>query len=149
MNDQNIVDILLVEDNPRDAEMTIRALKKHGLANRLIHLEDGAQALDFLFKRGDYESRVDAMVPKVVFLDLKLPKINGLEVLRAIRADERTRTIPVVMVTSSAEDPDITAAYDLGANSYVIKPVEFESFIETMRTLGFYWLVVNQPNGGA
>jgi two-component system response regulator len=148
MNDQNVVDIMLVEDNPHDAEMTIRALKKHGLANRLIHLEDGAQAMDFLFGRGQYESRVNAASPKVVFLDLKLPKVNGLEILKAIRADERTRTIPVVMVTSSAEDPDITAAYDLGANSYVVKPVEFESFMETMRTLGFYWLVVNHPNGG-
>ncbi len=143
MNDQNIVDILLVEDNPRDAEMTIRALKKNGLANRLIHLEDGAQAIDFLFRRGEYEDRVNATSPKVVFLDLKLPKVNGLEVLKAIRADEQTHAIPVVMVTSSAEDPDIKAAYNLGANSYVIKPVEFESFMETMRTLGFYWLAVN------
>lgn len=143
MNDQNIVDILLVEDNPRDAEMTIRALKKHGLANRLIHLEDGVQAMDFLFGRGEYQDRVNATTPKVVFLDLKLPKVNGLEVLKAIRAAERTRTLPVVMVTSSAEDPDIKAAYELGANSYVIKPVEFESFFETMRSLGFYWVVVN------
>jgi len=143
MNDQNIVDILLVEDNPRDAEMTIRVLKKNGLANRLIHVEDGAQALDFLFGRGRYLERVKAASPGVVFLDLKLPKVNGLQVLQAIREDERTQMIPVVMVTSSAEDPDIKAAYELGANSYVIKPVEFDSFIDTMRTLGFYWLVVN------
>jgi two-component system response regulator len=143
MNDENIVDILLVEDNPRDAEMTIRVLKKHGLANRLIHVEDGVQAMDFLFGRGAYQGRQGAASPKVVFLDLKLPKVNGLEVLRAVRADDRTRAIPVVMVTSSAEDPDIKAAYELGANSYVIKPVEFESFMDTMSTLGFYWLVVN------
>jgi two-component system response regulator len=143
MNGQNIVDILLVEDNPRDAEMTIRVLKKNGLANRLIHVEDGAQALEFLFGRGRYAGRADTAAPKVVFLDLKLPKVNGLQVLKAIREDERTQTIPVVMVTSSAEDPDIKAAYEHGANSYVIKPVEFEYFLETMRTLGFYWLVVN------
>jgi len=145
MNDpNNIIDILLVEDNPRDAEMTIRALKKHGLANRLIHLEDGSQALDFIFGRGAYIERANTTSPKVIFLDLKLPKVNGLEVLQAIRADERTHKIPVVMVTSSAEDPDIKAAYDLGANSYVIKPVEFESFFDTMRTLGFYWLIINR-----
>ena len=143
MNEQNVVDILLVEDNPRDAEMTIRALKKHSLANRLIHVEDGEQAMNFLFGQGRYQNRAEALPPRVVFLDLKLPKVNGLEVLKAIRADARTHAVPVVMVTSSAEDPDIQAAYDLGANSYVIKPVEFGAFMEVMETLGFYWLAVN------
>ena len=143
MNDQNVVDILLVEDNPRDAEMTMRALKRHSLANKLIHVEDGEQAMDFLFAQGNYQDRAASIPPRVVFLDLKLPKVNGLEVLKAIRADPRTRAIPVVMVTSSAEDPDIQAAYDLGANSYVIKPVEFGAFMEVMETLGFYWLAVN------
>lgn len=139
----NAVDILMVEDNPRDAELVIRALKKHSLANRLFHVTDGAEAVDFLLGRGKYEKRAKAVNPKVVFLDLKLPKMNGLDVLRAIRENKQTRHIPVVMVTSSAEDPDIKAAYELGANSYVVKPVEFEAFMETMRTLGFYWLVVN------
>lgn len=143
MNEQNVVDILLVEDNPRDAELTMRALKKHSLANRLIHVEDGEQAMNFLFGHGSYQNRAEALPPRVVFLDLKLPKVNGLEVLKAIRADPRTHAVPVVMVTSSAEDPDIQAAYDLGANSYVIKPVEFGAFMEVMETLGFYWLAVN------
>ncbi|MBI4786927.1 MAG: response regulator [Chloroflexi bacterium] len=145
MNQLDAVDILLVEDNPRDAELTIRALKKRNLANRLFAVEDGAEALDFIFCRGKYAEREQANSPKVVLLDLKLPKVNGLEVLRAIKADERARTIPVVVVTSSSEDPDIKAAYDLGVNSYVVKPVEFDAFLEAMSTLGFYWLLVNQP----
>jgi two-component system, response regulator len=145
MNDHNIVEVLLVEDNPNDAELTIRALKKHNLANRLFHVEDGAEALDFLFGRGKYEGRRTDVSPKVVLLDLKLPKVNGLEVLRSMKGDTRLRTIPVVMVTSSAEDPDIRAAYDLGANGYVIKPVQFDSFIEAMSKVGVYWLMVNHP----
>lgn len=145
MNDQAIVEVLLVEDNPHDAELTIRALKKHNLANRLFHVEDGAAALDFLFGRGEYEGRRTDVSPKVILLDLKLPKVNGLEVLRAMKNDERLRTIPVVMVTSSAEDPDVKAAYDLGANGYVIKPVQFDSFIEAMSKVGVYWLMVNHP----
>ena len=138
------VDILLVEDNPRDAELTIRALKRRNLANQLLTLEDGAEALDYIFCRGRYEDREITQRPKVVLLDLKLPKVNGLEVLRAIRADERTSMIPVVMVTSSREDPDIITAYDLGANSYVVKPVDFDAFMEAMSRLGLYWLLVNQ-----
>ncbi len=145
MNDMNAVEILLVEDNPRDAELTIRALKKHNLANKLFHVEDGVEALDFLFARGKYEGRTTDDPPKVVLLDLKLPRINGLEVLSAIRADERTQTIPVVIVTSSAEDPDVKTAYQLGANSYVIKPVQFDSFMDAMTKLGVYWLMVNHP----
>lgn len=145
MNEMNAVEILLVEDNPRDAELTIRALKKKNLANNLYHVEDGVEALDFLFARGKYAGRDMNDTPKVVLLDLKLPRINGLEVLSAIKADERTQAIPVVIVTSSAEDPDVKAAYKLGANSYVIKPVQFDAFIDAMVKLGIYWLMVNHP----
>jgi two-component system response regulator len=144
MNQLDTVDILLVEDNPHDAELTIRALKKRNLANRLFTVEDGAEALDFLFGRGRYTQRQVADHPKVVLLDLKLPKVNGLEVLRTIKADARTRPIPVVIVTSSHEDPDIQTAYELGVNSYVVKPVEFGAFTEAMSQVGFYWLLVNQ-----
>ena len=144
MNHLDAMDILLVEDNPRDAELTLRALKKRNLANRVFVVEDGADALDFIFCRGRYVQREVGHPPKVVLLDLKLPKVNGLEVLRAIRAEEETRRVPVVVVTSSAEDPDIQAAYELGANSYVVKPVEFDAFQEAMSQLGFYWLIVNQ-----
>lgn len=141
----NTVDILLVEDNPRDAELTIRAFKKHHFANQFFIVEDGVQALDFIFCRGQYAQREISHTPKVVLLDLKLPKLNGLEVLREIKADEKTRRTPVVIVTSSREDPDIQTAYNLGANGYVVKPVEFEAFVETMSSLGFYWLLINQP----
>jgi two-component system, response regulator len=142
---ENAVEILLVEDNPRDAELTIRALKKKNLANSLYHVEDGVEALDFLFARGRYSDRDINESPKVVLLDLKLPRIDGLEVLAAIRTDERTRAIPVVIVTSSAEDPDVKKAYDLGANSYVIKPVQFDAFMDAMVRVGIYWLMVNHP----
>jgi two-component system response regulator len=145
MTDTDAVDILLVEDNPQDAELTTRALKKHNLANRLITVEDGAQALDFIFCRGKYATRELSRSPKVVLLDLKLPKVSGLEVLRALKQDERTRSIPVVVVTSSREDPDIKTAYSLGANSYVVKPVDFDAFAEAVSSLGLYWLLVNQP----
>jgi two-component system response regulator len=144
LNQLDAVDILLVEDNPQDVELTVRALKKHNLANRLYVVEDGAEALDFIFGRGRYAQRGIADHPKVMLLDLKLPKLNGLEVLQTIKADELTRTIPVVMVTSSREDPDIKAAYDLGANSYVVKPVDFDAFAQVMSHLGFYWLLVNE-----
>ena len=145
MNDQNGVEILLVEDNPRDAELTIRALKKKNLANHLYHVEDGVEALDFLFGRGKYSGRDSSDMPKVVLLDLKLPRVNGLEVLSTMKSDQRTQTIPVVIVTSSAEDPDIQTAYQLGANSYVLKPVQFEAFVEAMTKIGVYWLLVNHP----
>lgn len=137
--------ILLVEDNPRDAELTIRALKKKHVANDILWVEDGAEALDYLF--GESEPGVPQPVPplKLVLLDLKLPKVNGLEVLRAIKTNERTRSLPVVILTSSREDPDIRTAYDLGANSYVVKPVNFDEFSNAMLTIGFYWLLVNQP----
>ena len=145
MPDLNAVEILLVEDNSRDADLTIRALKKKNLANHLFHVEDGADALDFMFGRGQYIERRPNQLPKVILLDLKLPKVDGLEVLRALRADARTRTVPIVIVTSSNQDPDIQAAYGLGANSYVVKPVDFENFSEAMTTLGFFWLLVNAP----
>lgn len=144
MNHPDAVDILLVEDNPRDAELTMRAFRKRNLANQIFVVEDGAEALDFIFCRGRYTQRMERKFPKVVLLDLKLPKVGGLEVLKAIKSDERTRVIPVVVVTSSREDPDIQAAYNLGANSYVVKPVEFDAFMEVMSSLGFYWLLMNQ-----
>jgi two-component system, response regulator len=145
MTDTEAVDILLVEDNPQDAELTIRALKKHNLANRLIAVEDGAEALDFIFCRGKHATRGNGHSPKVILLDLKLPKVSGLEVLRTLKQDEKTRAIPVVIVSSSREDPDIKTAYALGANSYVVKPVDFDSFAEAVSSLGLYWLLVNQP----
>ena len=144
MNNPTDIEILLVEDNSRDAELMIRALKKRNLANNLIHVEDGSEALDYLFNRGKYEERKNNASPKIVLLDLKLPKLNGLEVLREIKKNEHTRRIPVVIVTSSAEDPDIKLAYELGANSYVVKPVNFEAFTEVMSNLGLYWLLINQ-----
>jgi two-component system response regulator len=144
MNQSNEVEILLVEDSLSDAELTIRALKKKNLANHLIHLKNGAEALDFIFARGAYEGRNPNIVPRVILLDLKMPKVNGLEVLAQIRKDERTRTIPVVVLTSSREDPDIEACYALGVNSYIVKPVEFEKFMKAVWELGFYWLLLNQ-----
>ena len=145
MNDFESIDILLVEDNPNDAELTVRALKKHHLANRIYVAEDGAQALDILFARGKYAQRENSVLPKIVLLDLKLPRVSGLEVLKEIKSDVRTKNTPVVVVTSSREDPDIKQAYELGANSYVVKPVDFEQFFEAMGNLGLYWLLVNQP----
>jgi two-component system response regulator len=145
MDYPDAVDILLVEDNPRDAELTIRALRKRNLVNQLFTVEDGVEALDFLLCRGKYADRAGLELPKVVLLDLKLPKVNGLQVLQALRANERTKVMPIVMVTSSAEDPDITAAYELGANGYVVKPVDFDAFMEAVTNLGLYWLLVNQP----
>ena len=139
------VDILLVEDNPRDAEMIIRAIGKRNIVNPINTMEDGAEALDYIFCRGAYEYRNFSKPPKVILLDLKLPKVNGLEVLRELKRDERTRSIPVVIVTSSREDPDIKAGYELGVNSYVVKPVDSDAFIEAMSNLGLYWLLVNQP----
>jgi two-component system, response regulator len=144
MKAMDAVDVLLVEDNPRDAELTVRAFNKRNLANRLFVLEDGAQALDFVFCRGEFAERSFDHPPKVILLDLKLPKVDGLEVLRELKQDMRTQRIPVVVVTSSREHPDIEAAYQLGANSYVVKPVDFESFLEAMSQLGLYWLLVNQ-----
>ena len=141
---QEIIDILLVEDNPYDVELMMRALRKNNVANPIHHVEDGAAALDFIFCQGKYGDRRFEQAPKVILLDLKLPKIDGLEVLKQIKRDDRTKHIPVVIVTSSREDPDIKTAYMLGANSYVIKPVEFDVFVEAMKNLGYYWLLINE-----
>jgi two-component system response regulator len=141
----NEVEILLAEDNMSDAEMTIRALKKNHLTNKLVHVQDGAEALDFIFAQGKYSDRKVENGPKVILLDLKMPKVNGIEVLKKIKADERTKKIPVVVLTSSKEDPDIRACYDLGVNSYVVKPVEFEPFVTAVSDLGLYWMILNQP----
>ncbi len=142
--DINEVEILLVEDNPNDAELTLRALKKNNLANRVMHAKDGAEALEFLFAEGVYAGRSVEKTPKVILLDLKLPKVNGIEVLERIKGDERTKNIPVVVLTSSREDSDLTRCYELGVNSYIVKPVEFENFVKAISDLGFYWLLLNQ-----
>lgn len=136
--------ILLVEDNPDDEALTIRALKKNNIGNDLVVVHDGAEALDFLFATGAFSSRDINDRPQVILLDLKLPKVDGLEVLRRIRADERTRLLPVVILTSSKEDTDLIKGYSLGANSYVRKPVDFNQFVEAVRNLGLYWLVLNE-----
>lgn len=143
--DVNEVEILLVEDNPRDAELTIHALKKHNLANRLLHVKDGEEALEYLFGTGRYATHNPAIYPKVVLLDLRLPKVDGIEVLRRIRADERTKAMPVVVLTSSHEESDRVKSYQLGVNSYVVKPVEFENFSKAVIDLGLYWLLLNKP----
>lgn len=139
------IEILLVEDNPNDAEMTLRALRKKHIANRIIHLKDGAEALDFFHGTGSFQGRDVTSVPKVVLLDLKMPKVDGIEVLRSLKSNERTRSIPVVVLTSSKEDPDIKKCYELGVNSYIVKPVGFENFLKAISELGFYWLILNQP----
>jgi two-component system response regulator len=138
------IDILLVEDNAADAEMTISALSQNNLANKLLHVKDGQEALDFVFSEGKYAKRLVYENPKVILLDLKMPKINGIEVLQRIRSDNRTKTVPVVVLTSSKEDPDIKKCYELGVNSYVVKPVEFDEFQKAISDLGMYWLIVNQ-----
>lgn len=139
------VEVLLVEDNPQDVELTLRALKKRNLANRVFVVNDGAEALDFLFASGAYTKRNGAPRLKVVLLDVKLPKVNGLEVLRILRADARTHTLPVVLMTSSREQQDIIRSYDLGVNSYVVKPIDFEAFVAAVAELGMYWLLINEP----
>ena len=137
------VDILLVEDNASDAELAMRALRKGKLANGITWVKDGAEALEFIFRDGAYAGRPDQL-PRLILLDLKLPKVDGIEVLRRIKSDERAKTIPVVVLTSSAEERDIVESYKLGVNSYVVKPVEFEQFSETVAKAGFYWMLVNK-----
>lgn len=142
----NTVDLLLVEDNINDAELTIRELKKYNLANNLYHVKDGEEALEFVFATGKYAAaRSAGNPPRLILLDIQMPKVNGIEVLQRIKSNEQTKTIPVVILTSSKEDPDIQKCYQNGANSYIVKPVNFEGFAESIKTLGFYWLLLNQP----
>jgi CheY-like chemotaxis protein len=138
------IEILLVEDNPDDLELTLRNLRKHRLANRIEIARDGAEALDFIFATGAYTHRRIKDHPRVILLDLKLPKVNGLDVLQRLRADPRTRSIPVVVLTSSPEDRDMVESYNLGVNSYIVKPANFAQFAEAVRQVGLYWLLLNQ-----
>lgn len=142
---ENSIEILLVEDNSNDVELTLHALKKNNLANRIHVVRDGVEALEYLFCNGAYVGRDVNHTPKVILLDLKLPKMDGMEVLKHIKSDERTRSIPVVVLTSSREERDIVESYRLGVNSYITKPVDFEQFTEAVRQLGLYWLLLNQP----
>lgn len=139
------IDILFVEDSIDDATLTIRALKKSGLTNPVFHVKDGAEALDFLYCREIYSTRNSTDIPKLILLDLKMPKISGIEVLKKIKGDSKLRTIPVVVLTSSKEDPDIKQCYELGANSYIVKPVEGENFFNAIKEIGIYWMILNQP----
>ncbi|WP_207494973.1 response regulator [Aridibaculum aurantiacum] len=140
----NAVEILLVEDNMSDAELVIRSLKKVNLANNLVHLKDGAEALDFLFSHGEYEGQ-EPKLPKVILLDIKMPRVDGIEVLKQLRQNPATRTIPVVIMTSSKEEQDVIKSYEIGVNSFVVKPVDFAGFAKAVSTLGMYWVLVNQP----
>lgn len=141
------VDIILVEDNPDDAELALHALKKNRIANSLIHLKDGEEALDYIFCKGQYEKRNISDIPKVILLDIKMPKVDGLEVLKRIKADPIIRIIPVVLLTSSKEEKDILESYQLGANSYIVKPVNFDSFVKAVSDLGLYWMLLNHTPG--
>jgi two-component system, response regulator len=144
MNDK-FIEILLVEDNPNDVELTLRAFKKNNLTNPIHVARDGEEALDFIFGRGIHAGRSLKNGPKLILLDLKLPRVDGLEVLRQVKSDPKTKSIPVVVLTSSREERDIVESYQLGVNSYIVKPVDFEQFIESARTLGLYWILINQP----
>ncbi len=148
MNEHNAVEILLVEDSPQDLELTLRALKKANVSNAIHVARDGAEALQYIFCEGPYAARRIEQAPKVVLLDLKLPKVDGLEVLRRIKTDLRTKFIPVVVLTSSKEQRDVVESYHLGVNSYIVKPVNFEGFADAVRDLGFYWLLLNHPPSG-
>lgn len=147
MSEQSEVEILLVEDNPNDVELTLRALKARNLANQVFVARDGAEALAFFFGEEGHPLKEFGVAPRVILLDLKLPKVDGLEVLKRLKADNRTRSLPVVVLTSSREEPDITTAYRLGANSYIVKPVDFEAFARAVSEVGLYWLLLNdQPH---
>jgi CheY-like chemotaxis protein len=139
------LEILLVEDNLTDAELTMRALKRKNLANKLVWVKDGEEALDFIYARGQFANRNPEDLPRLILLDLRMPKVDGLEVLKDIKANEKTRKIPVVVLTSSQEDQDVVESYKLGVNSYVSKPVEFDDFLEAVSTLGLYWMLINKP----
>jgi len=138
------VEILLVEDNPRDAEMTLRSLKRSHFANRVHWVKDGVEALEFMFREGAYASRVADRAPRLVLLDIKMPKVDGIEVLRRLKADERTRTTPVVIMTSSNEERDVVESYALGVNSYIVKPVQIDAFLKTVGDIGLYWMLTNR-----
>lgn len=144
MENYNEVEILIVEDNPSDAEMALRALKKNKLANNVLVVEDGEEALNFIFARGKYSEREKNIRPKIILLDLKLPKVDGLEVLKEIKSNEQTKIIPVIVLTSSKEETDMMKSYQMGVNSYIVKPVEFDKFVDAVRDLGLYWLLLNQ-----
>lgn len=141
----NSTEILIVEDNPNDAQLTMRSLQKNNLANHIMHVSDGQAAIDYIFAEGKYQGRNVLHQPKVVLLDLKLPKLNGLQVLARIRGDKRTKILPVVILTSSQEESDLIESYNLGANSYIVKPVEFENFAKSVQEVGLYWLLLNKP----
>ena len=141
----NQIEILFVEDNHYEAELTIRSLRKNNFVNKLKHIDNGPEALDFIFSRGVYADRKNAQKPKLILLDLNLPKVNGLEILRQIKTDQQTRVIPVVILTSSKEDKDITESYRLGVNSYIVKPLDLDSFNKVVSEIGLYWAVVNLP----
>ena len=142
---ENAVEILLVEDNPNDVELTLHAIRKNHISNRIHVVRDGAEALEFIFCTGAYAERNIQETPKVILLDLKLPKVDGLEVLQRIKADPRTRATPVVVLTSSREERDVVESYRLGVNSYIVKPVDFKKFTEAVQQMGLYWLLLNQP----
>lgn len=142
--DTEEIEILIVDDNVHDAELAIRALSKTNIANKLVHLNDGVEALDFLNGTGSFSGRNIASKPKVIFLDLKMPRLSGLQVLERIKNNEELKSIPVVILTSSAEDPDVRTSYELGANSYIVKPVDFDNFVKTVSDLGLYWVMINK-----
>jgi CheY-like chemotaxis protein len=141
---QETTDVLLVEDNPNDALLAIRSLKESKLANEIVHLKDGQEAIDYLLQQGSYAGK-KVFLPKVILLDLKLPKVNGLEVLKALRANPETKLVPIVILTSSQVESDLIESYKLGANSYIVKPVDFENFSKSIREVGLYWLILNKP----
>ncbi len=145
MTESTAVEVLLVEDNATDAELALRALRGKGLRNAFVVAKDGAEALDFVYSRGEWEGRDLENGPRLILLDLRLPRVDGIEVLRQLKADERTRPIPVVVLTSSRQDPGIQACYELGANSYIVKPVDFDKFAASVADLGYYWLLLNEP----
>lgn len=144
MKNLNEVEILIVEDNPNDAEMALRALRKNNLTNNVLVVEDGEEALDFIYARGKYEKRSVNARPKIILLDLKLPKISGIEVLKEIKSNPQTKIIPVIVLTSSKEENDMVESYQLGVNSYIVKPVDFDKFVESVKDIGLYWLLLNQ-----
>lgn len=142
---QQVTEILLVEDNVSDADLVMRALRKNNLANKILHLKDGQEALDYIFCEGKWSDRIIENCPKIILLDLKMPKVGGIEVLQKIKSDDRTKAIPVVVLTSSKEDPDIAECYRNGVNSYVTKPVQFNDFVKAISQVGLYWLLINEP----